>query len=122
MLAVLLGPLLGGYASVSAGGLAVMPKELLGTWQYGHAPCSASVFGESDTAIRVESSKILGYEHRDTIKTVERISTSPSAWRILRVSDVAPAEVQDQPEIFVRNGERMTITDGVTARTYTLCK
>jgi hypothetical protein len=108
-------------ASVSARGPAVMPDELLGTWEYGYARCTASVFGESDSAIRIESTAIVGHEHRDDVKSVEKLSDAPSAWKVHRVSDAAPEAVQDQAEIFVRNGDRMTVTDGENARTYTRC-
>lgn len=119
---ILQGLLLCSCASVSARGPAVMPEELLGTWQYGYARCTASAFGESDSAIRIERTAILGYEHRDSIKSVEKISDAPRAWKVHRISDAAPEETQDQSEIFVRNGDRMTITDGENARTYTRCK
>lgn len=122
ILFVLQGLLLCSCASVSARGPAVMPEELLGTWQYGYARCAASAFGESDSAIRIERTAILGYEHRDSIRSVEKISDLPRAWSVHRISDTAPEEAQDQSEIFVRNGDRMTITDGENARTYTRCK
>ncbi len=122
LLFALQGLLLCSCASVSARGPAVMPDELLGTWQYGYARCTPSEFGESDSAIRVESTAILGYEHRDSIKSVEKISDSPRAWRVHRVSDAAPEEARDQSDIFVRSGDRMTITDGENAWTYTRCK
>jgi len=122
ILFALQGLLLCSCASVSARGPAVMPEELHGTWQYGYARCDASAFGESDSAIRIESTAIVGYEHRDHIKSVEKISDSPRAWRVRRVSDAAPEEIQDESDIFVRSGDRMTITDGENARTYTRCK
>lgn len=109
-------------ATASAGGPHTMPVELLGTWQYGYSRCAVSVFGESDSAIRIETTAIVGYESRDAIKSVRRISKSPNAWKILRISDTAPEEIQDRYEIFVQNGERLTMTDGESARTYTRCR
>ena len=109
-------------ASVSASDRGKMPEELLGIWKYGYAKCSTSAFGEGDSVIKIESTEVIGYENRDVIKSVDRISASPGAWRILRISDIAPADVQGQHEIFVTNGARMTITDGESARVYTRCK
>jgi hypothetical protein len=122
VLVALQGLLLGACASVSAGGPAAMPEELHGVWQYGHARCAASAFGENDAAIRIERTAIVGYEHRDSIRSVEKISDSPRAWRVHRVSDAAPEAAQDQSDIFVRSGDRMTITDGENAGTYTRCR
>lgn len=101
---------------------ASMPKEMRGTWDVGRKSCSIHPSVESDARIDILEKSILGFENNDQVRSVKMISREPLAWRIVRISDIAPEEIQGFGEIFVLSKDRLTITDGESARTYTRCE
>ncbi|TXH68708.1 MAG: hypothetical protein E6Q88_09740 [Lysobacteraceae bacterium] len=109
-------------ASVAHAGRASMPAELRGTWDYGPDTCHIAEDVENDTRLQIEAHAIVGYEHRDAIRSVRRISRAPSAWRIVVVSDIAPKDIQRMGDIYVLNRDRLTITDGESTKTYLRCQ
>ncbi len=98
------------------------PKVLRGVWDLAPNACNASAMSDSDSRFEISRSVLQGYEHTDTPRSIRRISDAPQAWRIVAISDIAPVEIQGGAEIFILEGDYLTISDGTFARTYVRCK
>lgn len=122
MLVVLLGPLLGGCASVSAGSSAVMPKELLGVWELGHEQCLTPGNFDGDGRIEIKPNMILGYEDSSVPLKVAVVSQSPAAWRIEYLEEIG--DYADRyAAIFALSGvHTLTIVDESRPAIYTRCQ
>lgn len=109
-------PALGAAASASPR----FPSELHGTWDLGPSRCKLPINNDSDTPIRIDGMQLSGHESVDKPKRVIRVSDQPRVWVIATESNIAPGSVLD--EVFVLEGESLTITDGQSARTYRRCQ
>jgi hypothetical protein len=96
------------------------PKELQGTWDLGPASCKLPVSPDSDTPIRIDASRLAGYENVDTPVRITRVSKEPAVWVIASESSVSPGMVVK--EVFVLMDDYLTITTGETARSYRRCR
>jgi uncharacterized protein (DUF2267 family) len=98
------------------------PTVLRDVWDLAPYGCSAKNSGDSDSKFEISVRVLQGYENTDELKSIRQISDTPKAWLVFAVSNIAPREIQE-PEIYILGGEdRLTISDGTTARTYIRCK
>lgn len=77
----------------------------------------------TDTYAGLLVTKKAMYSNEETIrpKEVTQLSEQPSTWRIVRITSIAPPEIQGQAEIFVLNAASLTITDGEESHQYVRC-
>lgn len=68
------------------------PESLRGAWDIATEKCNFSPDTGSDTRIEIASHTLQGYESTDQLTAVEKISSSPEAWRIVTVSNIAPPD------------------------------
>lgn len=95
------------------------PQELQGTWDIGPGACSLPVNADSDTPIRIEPGRLVGFENIDIPKRVTRLSDQTAAWVIATESNIAPGIVVE--DAYVVDGDSVTVTDGESSRTYRRC-
>lgn len=98
----------------------VFPKELRGTWDIGPEACRLPLSADSDTVIRIEARRLVGFENVDTPRRITRLSTGVLAWSVASESNVAPGVSLE--DIYVLKGDNLTVTDGETTRTYRRCR
>lgn len=101
---------------------AVFPKVLRGVWDVAPYDCSASDRARSDTMFKIGASSLRGYENTDALKSIQRISASPLTWRVVAISNVAPPEIQGGADIYIMDGNKLTISNGSTAEIFIRCK
>lgn len=99
---------------------AVFPKELRGTWNIGPELCRLPLSADSDTVIRIEARRLVGFENVDTPRRITRLSTGVLAWSVASESNVAPGISLE--DIYVLKGDNLTVTDGETTKTYRRCR
>lgn len=97
------------------------PQQLLGVWDVAPYPCFVDSRSESDTRIEIRTRTLQGYEDTEELKTIRQISESPMAWRILTLTNIAPAEVQGA-QIYIMDKDALTISDGSYAQAYIRCR
>ena len=106
--------------STAESGQARFPRELHGAWDLGPEPCTLPTHRDADSPIRIESTKLVGYEHVETPASATRVSRDPMAWVIVTASDIAPGvRVAD---LYVLKQDDLTITDGRNTRHYRRCR
>jgi hypothetical protein len=105
-----------------ANGLKQFPAELQGTWDEYPTPCKVAGVVDSDARISIESAALRGYENNDALRSIEKLSAAPPTWRVVTISDVAPAEIQGEADIYVLRGDTLTITNGERSYTHVRCK
>lgn len=105
---------------IGAADAAVFPKELRGTWNIGPELCKLPLSADSDTVIRIEARRLLGFENVDTPRRITRLSTGVLAWSVASESSVAPGISLE--DIYVLKGDTLTVTDGETTKTYRRCR
>ncbi|WP_308518304.1 hypothetical protein, partial [uncultured Stenotrophomonas sp.] len=98
----------------------VFPKELRGTWDIGPEACRLPLSADSDTVIRIEARRLVGFENVDTPRRITRLSTGVLAWSVASESNVAPGVSLE--DIYVLKGDNLTVTDGETTKTYRRCR
>lgn len=96
------------------------PTELHGVWDLGPQSCKLPVNPDSDSPIHIENTRLLGYEHQETLVSVRLVSTNPHAWAISATEDFAPETRTDN--LYVLKGEHLVISDGESVRQYVRCK
>jgi hypothetical protein len=96
------------------------PDEVLGQWEPGPQPCRLPLTYDSDAGFKIIPGLLQGFEHTNTPKRVQVISSPPQAWRIesLKQFDEDRLAVID---IFVLSGDYLTVTDGQRSSTYRKC-
>jgi hypothetical protein len=99
---------------------ATYPNELRGTWDIGPQACKLPVNPDSDTPLRIEVARVLGYEHVETPLQIRAVATDPRAWTVTATSDIAPGIKTS--DVYILKGDHLTITDGETVRQYRRCK
>ncbi|HST44729.1 MAG TPA: hypothetical protein VLK29_05835 [Luteimonas sp.] len=96
------------------------PSELHGTWDLGPHNCRLPLNPDSDTPLRIESGRVLGYEHVETPLHVGAVSSRPRAWTVTAISDEAPGiEIDD---LYILKDDHLTISDGETTRQFRRCR
>jgi hypothetical protein len=98
------------------------PSEIQGVWDAYPLPCAADVPSDSDARIQIEGDVLHGYENNDALRSIEPIAESPMAWRVVTTSDIAPAEIQGEADIYVLRGNALTITNGERTHTFIRCR
>lgn len=98
------------------------PAEILGVWDAYPVPCVDDGPSDSDTRIHVVADVLHGYENNDALRSIERIAEAPMTWRVVTISDIAPAGIQGEADIYVLRGDTLTITNGERAHTYIRCR
>lgn len=109
-------------AAEPAIGAARFPAQLHGVWDAYPLPCVDDGPSDSDTRIQIATSVLHGYENNDALRSLEKISDAPVTWRVVTISDIAPAELQGEADIYVLRGNVLTITNGERANTYIRCR
>lgn len=99
---------------------AVFPKALRGTWNIGPELCRLPVSADSDTVIRIEARRLVGFENVDTPRRITRLSAGVLAWSVASESSIAPGISLE--DIYVLKGDNLTVTDGETTKTYRRCR
>ena len=98
------------------------PAELLGVWDAYPLPCIADGPSDNDTRIQIGPDVLHGYGNNDEVREIARIATSPMAWRVVTISDIAPEEIQGEADIYVLRDDTLTITNGERSDTYIRCQ
>lgn len=98
------------------------PVQLHGVWDAYPLPCVDDGPSDSDTRIQIAPEVLHGYENNDALRSLEKISDAPAAWRVVTISDIAPAELQGEADIYVLRGNVLTITNGERSSTYVRCR
>jgi hypothetical protein len=96
------------------------PVELRDTWDPTR-PCDRDEVTDSDSRFTVMRDQRLNYEEIEDIVSVELLTTSPMAWRIVTTSNVGPPGLA-LPSIYVLRDDHLVTTDGSNAHTYLRCK
>lgn len=109
-----------GVSAAKKGASPIYPKELQGTWDLGQDSCKLPIDPDLDTPIRVETARLMGYEHQEAPVSIERVSESPLAWRVSATSDNAPGITTD--DLYIVKNDHLTISDGETVRQYRRCR
>lgn len=119
-LATALSPAGSAIASDERHQAATYPKELRGMWDLGPQACKLPVNPDSDSPLRIESGRIVGYEHVDTPLHIRAVSTKPLAWTVTTTADIAPSIKTS--DVYILKGDHLTISDGETTRQCRRCK
>lgn len=98
------------------------PDQLRGVWDVAPQKCAAAPGAGSDTRIEINAQVLHGYESTDQLKSIEKISSSPDAWRVVTIADIAPAEIQGEADIYTLEGQKLAITNGTSKVAYFRCK
>jgi hypothetical protein len=107
-------------SAAKSGPSPVYPKELQGTWDLGQGSCKLPIDPDLDAPIRVETARLMGYEHQEAPVSIERVSESPLAWRVSATSDNAPGITTD--DLYIVKNDHLTISDGEATRKYRRCR
>lgn len=97
------------------------PAELQGVWDAYPTPCVAADMSDSDMRISIEPNALRGYENNDALKSIEKIADAPATWQVVTISDIAPAGIQGEADIYVLHKDALTITNGERAYTHIRC-
>lgn len=97
-----------------------MPKALRGMWDQGPTACKLHLSPDSQSPIWIEARSVRGYEIKSTPIKVTRAHPDPAVWAITMDTDAAPGILIN--EIYVLNGNTLTITDGRLSSDYQRCK
>lgn len=103
-------------------GDARFPAEILGVWDEYPLPCVSDGPSDSDMRVRFTGRVLHAYEHNEDLHSIQRITESPLTWRVVAISDNAPADIQGEADIYVLRGDALTITNGERAYTYIRCR
>ncbi|MEH6419905.1 hypothetical protein [Pseudomonas sp. CGJS7] len=76
---------------------------------------------DSDGGFKIAARMLQGYEHSDTPKKVQMISQAPKAWRIEAIEEYGE-DRNAVVDIYVLNGDYLTVTDGERSTTYNRCR
>lgn len=98
------------------------PAELQGVWDAYPLPCSAEGASDNDTRIQIAPDVLHGYGNNDALRGIARIATSPMAWRVVTITDIAPEDIQGEADIYVLHHDTLTITNGERSDTYIRCQ
>lgn len=104
----------------AAGAAPEFPRTMRGVWD-GALPCDPGETSDRDSRLEITSAQRLNYEEVEDIVSVELLSRSPWAWRIVTTSNVGPEGIE-QPFIYVLEGDLLAVNDGQSARMYMRCK
>lgn len=96
------------------------PTELQGMWDLGPQSCKLPLNPDSDSPIRIEKTRLHGYEHEETPVSIKLVSTDPHAWVVSAKSDIAPDIRTD--DLYILKGEHLVISDGESVKQYRRCK
>ncbi len=108
-----------GCAAAVAASLAMMPKQLHGTWDAAPGGCKSPVAYDTQSLIRIGSRATHGYEMKQVPIRVRRVSMDPAVWVITKGSDAAPGI--SFSEVYVLKGNFLTITDGERSTDFHRC-
>ena len=110
----------GGVSAAKYGSSLVYPKELQGTWDLGPDSCRLPINPDADSPIQVEMTRLMGYEHQETLVSIRRVSENPLAWRVVATSDIAPGITTT--DLYIVKDDHLTISDGETSKKYRRCR
>lgn len=96
------------------------PDQVLGRWEPGPGPCRLPLDYDSTAGFEVRPQLLQGYEHTNTPKAVQLLSSSPPAWRIESIEEHDGVE-DKVTDIFVVDNDHLTVTDGRNTNTYRRC-
>ncbi len=96
------------------------PTELQGMWDLGPQSCKLPLNPDSDSPIRIEKTRLRGYEHEEVPVAIKLVSTGPHAWVVSAKSDIAPDIRTD--DLYILKGEHLVISDGESVKQYRRCK
>lgn len=96
------------------------PMELRGTWDLGPQSCKLPVNPDADSPIRVETVRLVGYDHQEIPVSIKRVSMDPLAWAVIATSDNAPGI--KTADLYILKGDHLTVSDGESTRQYRRCK
>lgn len=98
------------------------PKIIQHSWQLDAHRCRESELQYNEGRLVITPNA--AHMNEETIKPqkIAEISRDPLAWRIHAISNIAPPEIQTTADIYVLNGDYLTITDGKTTREFVRCK
>lgn len=106
--------------SLSAHAAPAFPSDLKGTWNLGPEACVLPVNPDADGPRRVTSTRIENYEDVEALVHIKRISLKPLAWHVTTTNEIAPGVVSR--EIYVLDGDRLTVTNGGNSVQWVRCK
>lgn len=98
------------------------PKQILGVWEKGFAPCKFPGNLDSDSRIEVKPKILIHYEESSKPVSVVRISKEPLAWKIQSKLDMGDDYFHDRSQIFILGIDTLTIADKHMTFIYTRCK
>lgn len=98
------------------------PSALRGVWDMYPHPCVANEVSDSDMRFAIDQRVRSNHEHKDVLKSIEQLATSPPTWRVTTTSDLGPSDNKPQASIYVLKGKYLAVTDGERAETYIRCK
>ena len=107
-------------SAAKSGPSPVYPKELQGTWDLGPDSCRLPINPDADSPIQVEMTRLMGYEHQETLVSIRRVSENPIAWRVVATSDIAPGITTT--DLYIVKDDHLTISDGETSKKYRRCR
>ncbi len=119
-LAAALSPAPSAMASGEKRQAVIYPKALRGTWDIAPQACRLPVSPDSDSPLKIESGRVLGYEHVETPLRIRAVATDPLAWTVTATSDIAPGI--KTTDLYILKGDYLTISDGESTRQYRRCK
>lgn len=96
------------------------PEALVSVWEP-RLPCDTGETSDRDARFEITSTKRLNYEEIEDLVSAEVLTDSPHTWRIVTRSNVGPPDLE-QPFIYVLHGDRLSVSDGNSARTYSRCR
>lgn len=96
------------------------PEALVSIWEP-RLPCDTGEISDRDARFEITSTQRLNYEEIEDLVSAEMLTDSPRTWRIVTRSNVGPEDLE-QPFIYVLQGDRLAVSDGHSARTYSRCK
>lgn len=96
------------------------PREMQGVWDLGPESCKLPVNPDSDSPIRIEKTRLRGYEHEQTPVSIKLVSEQPRAWVVSSTSDIA--ENIKTYDVYILNEDYLVISDGGSVRQYLRCK
>jgi len=101
---------------------ATYPKQILGVWEGGFAPCKLPGNLDSDSRIEIKPKQIDHYEEYSTPLSVVQISEEPLAWKIKSELDMGDEYFHNRFEIFILGMHTLAIANKHMTFIYTRCE
>src|SRR5690606_37870659 len=107
-------------AAVAAEPQVGFPPALQGTWE-STSPCDTGETSDRDDRFHISARQRLNYEEIEDAVSVEVLASKPLAWRIVTLSNVGPAGLE-QAFIYVLDEDFLVVTDGRNTGAYMRCR